>query len=507
MENTHKKQDKKIVSFNPDGEFYYAKGIQAIQRDRFEDAQRYLKRASELSPDNPLILMQYAVLIMEDGRFEEAHELLMRAHTIDSEETEIIFYLAEIHAHMGMLRDAKMYAEKYVLLDADGPFADESMEIIDFAEQEAVYYDEGEMPDGEVFYLQEKARRLMESGDFKTAVELLESIITDNPEFWAAYNNLALAYFYTGETVKASKLLYEVLDKNKGNLHALCNLAVFYYYEKKEEELESLLALLVKIKPYQIENRYKLGATFALVGKNKEAYNWLRSLQRRGFDGDPGYYFWLAHSAYFSGHEEVAKEAYATLIEMDPSKVGYEPWRDVEKDLQADSLEQDRDFLLNKIRNQYKSERMFGFFLLGKSGHKQEIISHPSYIDMDTLSETERLFLASSLDYDFMPQTTFDKSFMRALETTDLLYAKYRPLDKQASHLFQMWFTLCENALTKSYLFKNPSALAASADYMFQSSRYDGVTKTAIAKEFGVSVPTLTKYIGELIEFLPIFDK
>ncbi len=506
MDKTRAKQSEKVVSFIPDGEFYYGKAIQALQRERFEDAQKYLKRATELNPDDPLILMQYGVLIMEEGKFEEAHELLMKAHELDSSEIEIVFYLAEVHAHMGMLRDAKMYAEKYVLLNPEGPFADESMEIIDFAEQEAEYYSDDEMPDSEVYFLQEKARRLMESGDFESAIGLFESIITENPEFWAAYNNLALAYFYVGKTVKASELLYEVLEQNKGNIHALCNLAVFYYYEKKDEELESLLALLVKIKPYQIEHRYKLGATFALVGKHKEAYHWLRSLQRRGFEGDAGYYFWLSHAAYFSGREEVAKDAYATLISMDPTKVGYEPWRDVEEGLQADSLEQDRDFLLNKIQNQYRSERMFGFYLLGKSGHKQELISHPSYIDMDKLTEMERLFLAGSLDYEFMPKTRFDKSFMRALETTDLLYAKYRPLDKQASHLFQMWFTLCESALVKAYLFRNPAALAAATDYMFQSSRYNGVTKVSIARDFSVSVPTMTKYIGELIEFLPIFD-
>ncbi len=272
----------------------------------------------------------------------------------------------------------------------------------------------------------------MESGDFKAAVELLESIIVDYPEFWAAYNNLALAYFYIGENERASKLLHDVLDRNKGNIHALCNLAVFYYYEKKEEELESLLALLVKIKPYQFENRYKLGATFALIGRHKEAYNWLRSLQKRGFEGDTGYYFWLSHSAYFSGHEKVARDAYAKLVELDPSKVGYEPWKDVQEIITSDSLEQDREFLLSKITNTYRSERMFGFYLLGKSGHKQEIISHPSYIEIEKLSDYERLFLASGLDYEFMPETNFDKSFMRALETTDLLYNKYCPLDKQA---------------------------------------------------------------------------
>ena len=41
---------------------------------------RYLKRATELSPEDPKILMQYGVLVMEEGRFEEAHELLMTAH-------------------------------------------------------------------------------------------------------------------------------------------------------------------------------------------------------------------------------------------------------------------------------------------------------------------------------------------------------------------------------------------------------------------------------------------
>ena len=122
-----------------------------------------------------------------------------------------------------------------------------------------------------------------------------------------------------------------------------------------------------------------------------------------------------------------------------------------EDDIKANSLEQDREFLLGKIRNDYRSERMFGFYLLGKSGHKQEIISHPSYIDIDKLSSLEQLFLASGLNYEFMPETSFDKSFMRALETTELLYEKYRPLDREATHLFQMWFTLCESALTRSY--------------------------------------------------------
>ncbi|MDS9472684.1 lipopolysaccharide assembly protein LapB [Sporosarcina pasteurii] len=493
-------ENRKVISFIPDGEFYYKKAIQAMQRDCFEEAHKYLKRATELSPGDPLILMQYGVLVMEEGRFHDAQEILQQAYTLDTNASEIVFYLAEVHAHLGLLSEAKAYAEKYLIMDVSGPFNDEAKEIIDFAEQNEPSLDE---EDSEVLLLQEKARRQMETGEFKEAIDLLEAIITDYPDFWAAYNNLALAYFYVGKKKEANDVLHDVLEQNKGNLHALCNLAVFYYYEKNEEQLAGLLELLLKLKPYLVEHRYKLGATFALVGKHKEAFSLLRQLQKQGFEGDAGFYFWLSHSAYLMGHENIARKAYATLLEMDPTKEGYEPWRDIEKELSPDSVEHDRQFLLNKIQNQYRSERMLGFYLLGKSAHKQEILSHPSYIKIEELSEVEKLFLASGIRNELLPEGAFEKAFTRALETTELLYEQYGPLDYESTHLFQMWFTLCEKAISVSYEFPNPAALASAADYMFQSARYSGVTKIGMAKKYGVSTPTLTKYVNELIEFLP----
>ena len=114
MDKKQTTDDKKIISFIPDGRFYYDKAVRSMNRDRFDEAHKYLKRATELSPDDPQILMQYGVLIMEEGRFDEAHEILMTAYSLNQDEAEIIFYLAEIHAHLGLLRDAKMYAEKYL---------------------------------------------------------------------------------------------------------------------------------------------------------------------------------------------------------------------------------------------------------------------------------------------------------------------------------------------------------------------------------------------------------
>ncbi len=508
MDKNLQHKSTNIIPFVPDGDFYFARALTEIQKEQFHGALKYLKRAAELSPQDHRILTQYGVMVMEEGRFEEALELLMQAFELAPADEEVIYYLAEVHAHLGMLREARLFAERYVDRAPEGELYEEAKEIIEFAEQEIAFLADEEPMDEEVRMLQEKARRLMESGGFDEAVRVLEDIVADYPDSWSTLNNLALAYFYRGETEEARALLYEILEHDRGNVHALCNLAVFYYYEGDQVKLQPLLELLKKIRPYQFEHRYKLGATFALVGCHPEAYHWLRSIQKKGFEGDEGFFFWLAHAAFFAGHRSQAEEAFARLIELDPSKAGLEPWLEADMPQSEDDSRytHDKQFLLDKISNPYSSERIFGFFLLGKSIHKQEIIAHPAYINVENLTDVEKLVLAGSLDYQLVEDTPADKAFNRAMEAAELLYTHNRPLDQQGTHLFQMWFTLFEIGLEKDYPFRNPAAIAAAADYMFRSSRNRKVTKTGMAAEYGISTQTLTKYVGELFEFLPHFS-
>lgn len=495
-----------IISFLPTGDYYYKKALDELQKEKYEKAHKYLKRAVDLSPDDPIILMQYAILQMELDKFDVAHELLRSAYQIDPEDPEIVFFLAEVNAHIGNFMDANRFAKKYLEMNTNGEYTEDAMEIVDFTEQEDVISLQVDAPSSEALFLQEKSRRLMEQGKFPEAVELLEDIITQYPDFWAAFNNLALAYFYIGEEEQAKALLHEVLRENRGNIHALCNLAVIYYYEKNQEELEEITEFLAKINPYFIEHRYKLGATFALIGKYEQAFKWLRSLQRKGFEGDPGFYFWLSHSAHFSGHEEIAKSAWKTLLKLDPEKAGFEPWLPHLKSVDESPMEDQKEFILEKLHNEHVSERILGFYLLGKSAHRQEIISHPKWIVVEELTTMEKLFLAHSLGHSFNEKSVAEKAFLRAIAATDLLYEKHKSLEQSAAFLFQMWFVLVERALKKAYGFKNPRALAAATEYMFESSRKKNVTKKQYAEEYGITTTTLTKYVNELMQFLPLFD-
>lgn len=495
-----------IISFLPTGEYYYKKALDELQKEKYEKAHKYLKRAVDLSPDDPAILMQYAILQMELDKMDLAHELLRNAYAIDPNDPEIVFFLAEVNAHIGNFMDANRFAKRYLEMNINGEYTEDAMEIVDFTEQEDILSLQVDAPSSEALFLQEKSRRLMEQGKFPEAVELLEDIITQYPDFWAAFNNLALAYFYIGEEEQAKALLHEVLRENRGNIHALCNIAVIYYYEKNQEELDEITEFLAKINPYFIEHRYKLGATFALIGKYEEAFKWLRNLQRKGFEGDPGFYFWLSHSAYFSGHEEVAKSAWKTLLKLDPEKAGFEPWLPYVKDMDTSQMASQKEFILEKLQNQQVSERILGFYLLGKSAHRQEIISHPKWIVVEDLTTMEKLFLAYSLGHSFNEKSVAEKAFLRAIAATDLLYEKHKPVEESPTFLLQMWFVLVERALIKAYAFKNPRALAAATEYMYESSRNKSVTKKQYAEEYGITTTTLTKYVNELMQFLPLFD-
>ncbi|MDN5709174.1 MAG: transcriptional regulator, partial [Planococcus sp. (in: firmicutes)] len=105
MEKNKRKNFDNVVSFIPTGEFYYQKALKELQREHYDKAYKYLQRAKELTPGDPLILMHYGVVLMERQEFELAMDELRTAHKLDPEEPNILFFLAEVHAHLGLFFD------------------------------------------------------------------------------------------------------------------------------------------------------------------------------------------------------------------------------------------------------------------------------------------------------------------------------------------------------------------------------------------------------------------
>lgn len=507
MENKRLKvKSTNIVSFVPNGDYYYNKALKAIDRDEMEKAYKYIKRAADLSPGEAHVLLQYGILEMELQNFDHAYELIHTAYSIEPNEAEIVFMLAEISGCIGHISDAQKYAAQYLEMDPNGAYIEDATEILDFVDyvSEAEPFEDQDEYDGEKLVAQEKARRLMEQGDFQSAIEVLEQTIEEFPDLWNAYNNLALAYFYIGEAEQARALLHQVLRENQGNLHALCNLAVFAYYEKNDEELDYLLPLLKKIQPYDWDNRYKLGATFALIGEYESAYKWLRSMSKRGYEGDAGFYFWLAQSAHFTGHQQTAKDAWQTLIKIDPTKEGMEPWVHGEAGHMRNSAENHRDFIIRQLSEEHESSRLFGLFLLKRSAHKQEIVAHPTLLNVSCLSELEKLSLAYALEYEFNASSKQEQTFLGLMQVAEIIVQKNEAINLEVAQILSTWFALGEIAFKQGYAFKNGAALAAAVEYSFHVAIEKKVTKKEMAEKYGISTATLSKYNDELFQFVPI---
>lgn len=480
-----------IIPFALSSEYYFSKGLKYHQQRDYQKAKKFLERARLLSPDEPLILFRLAIVCTEMGEFSESnqilHELLEKSR---GEMTECHYYLANNYAHLGMFKEAYHHAVTYLELDEDLIFAEDAEDLLDLLRLE------DEELAGE-FYRQddliaknERARELLQAGRLTEVVDLLESLVQDFPEYWSAYNNLALAYFYLGEKKKADAILNHILEKNPGNLHALCNKLIFAYYNRDFAAVRFYRERLVKVKPMLVEQQYKLGATLALTGEFEVAYGLLKKLYRQGFYGEGPFFYWLALSAYYSGREREAKKHWEKVVEYEPEKAGQEPWNGGP----SPSKEKDRQLsvIQKSIQSKHLEERLLGLFLASLSDQKEEILA--DYRAGDGLEKQYVQWL--------LGRGTGGTAMEGVHEAAEYLHLFHHPLDRRSMGIFLLWFSLAVELEKDSVPIKNGKAYAAAVEYIWGKLHNERISQDLVARQYNLSVSTLRKYVKMINQYL-----
>lgn len=491
--NMNRMNKTKVVNFNPTGEYYFTKGIKAFQRRDLYKAKKYLNRAFQLEPDEPMIACQLAMICTELGEYQYSNQLLENIlQELDPFMTECHYFLANNFAHMGLFKEAFKHANEYLDKDEFGEYSEDAEDLLDLITFETDETEETLEFQDDLLMRQEKARELLEAGHFVKAVEQLEEMIELYPEFWSAYNNLALAYFYVGNVDEAFDTLNRVLEKNPGNLHALCNGMVFYHYQMNEEKIHEVYSVLKKVRPFLEEHRLKLGATFALTGYYEDAYQWLRLLQKHGHEGDGTFYYWLSKSAYQIGKEKVAQQAWAKVIEYSPDKEGLEPWGN--QLAEENGFESHMPSIIKKLESEYPEERLFGLFLASKSSSLSTIQTQGVYSHNKKFGLYEQQYKKS---IELSDVYTFF-----AGEVAEILYQVYQPVQMLESGLYLLWFSVYIEGKETGIRFGNPIAWAAAIDYEWHKLRDEKNTQKEVANRYDISVSTLGKYVKLVAELL-----
>jgi tetratricopeptide (TPR) repeat protein len=313
-----------VISIEMNANFFFDRAVRSLDRYQYDKALKYFRKAVEYEPDNPVNHCNMAGILSETGDYKASNDVL--AHILEQVDplmTECYFYMANNYANMEQFEKAEEALVTYLEEDPNGQFLDEAeemMELLHYELNRPAKLNRIKSREGVVEH--EHARALLEEGKFAQAVKLLEEIVKDYPDFLAARNNLALAYYYMGRFDTAKRTIGEVLDQEPGNLHGLCNLAIFFQHEGNQEQRDRLMDMLTVTVPFHLEHVFKLATTMGILGQHEIAYGHFRRLLKdEEFSGDPSLYHYTAVAACNSGDYDRAEKYWRQALKLDGDSV------------------------------------------------------------------------------------------------------------------------------------------------------------------------------------------
>lgn len=314
-------QDGNVIPVTLNANFFFERAVRSLDRFQYDKALKNFRKAVEYEPENPVNHCNVAGVLSEMGNYELSNDILTQVlQNIDPTMTECYFYMANNYANMESYEEAERSLVTYLEEDVNGEFladSEELMELLQYELDRPAPLIRIKSREGVVEH--ERARALLEEGKFTQAVTLLKEIVNNTPDFLAAHNNLALAYFYMGRFATAKECIMRVLEQDQGNLHALCNLAIFLQYEGDRDQLSGLLRTLENTIPFHQEHLFKMATTMGILGRHRTAYGHFRRLLKdEEVGGDASLYHYCAAAASNSGLYTEAQRCWGKALKLDP---------------------------------------------------------------------------------------------------------------------------------------------------------------------------------------------
>ncbi|WP_173915662.1 lipopolysaccharide assembly protein LapB [Halobacillus sp. Marseille-Q1614] len=294
-----------IIPFLPTGNFYFSYGIQAFKKRRFDAAEKWLKKAIELSPDEPLYPCQLSVVYTEVGSYHAANQVLTEVVKKYGDDYVDAYYLmANNYAHLGLLNDAKKYAEKYMNKPSEGDFeeaAAQLLQMLNSLEEDELDDDFTLDDEDELIIYQETAFYHLENEEWEEALPVLHEMMQLFPDYTLAKHKYAHALFKIGEEEEAIQMEKQWLKKDPENIQSHVNLATFFMLQGDKEQAENHIELLRNIYPIHEQQKLAIAVILARGGYYHEAVDRFRRLKNKLVVGRRGYYKWYSIASYQTG--------------------------------------------------------------------------------------------------------------------------------------------------------------------------------------------------------------
>jgi Tfp pilus assembly protein PilF len=164
------------------------------------------------------------------------------------------------------------------------------------------------------------ALNLLQHGELKKAVPLLETFLAADKDDIDTLYNLGMAYSDLGELDKAKRHLIHAVEVNPDHTNALVALGVAYQRSGDSEKAVKVLEQAVKADPDNGYAHRNLGAILGSLERNDEAEEYLRNAARLMPEDQPSIYG-LAQCLEATNDEDKLSEAdklYIKTIDLNP---------------------------------------------------------------------------------------------------------------------------------------------------------------------------------------------
>ncbi|MGD8190591.1 tetratricopeptide repeat protein [Brevibacillus ginsengisoli] len=529
-----------IITFQRDASFFIERGLRLSRRFEYDKAIRCFRRAIELDPNNATYQCHMASILAEMGKFEESNELLHDVlDNIDPKMEDVYFYLANNYANIEDFETAEEMTLKYLQNTKNRTFVEEAEELLDY-----IYF-ELDMPprhfldfsEDAIAAKHEQARKCLEEGRFLEAILLLSEINELDPKFMPAWNNLALAYYYSGDFDKALKIILETIDRDPGNLHALCNLAVLFSHQNNVSDLLPIISQLTKVVPFHPEHAYKLATTMGILGQHEDAYRFYLRLMRFPYFVDAATYHYAAISAYLSDHDQQAMKWWMKAKQLDPLSGVADHYLNMLRNKTTEGVKESipyqyQPMIKSKQDNwtnfdEMRDDPMIRASLLwalqhGKEDAKQMVIQTLAMIGDEeakttlyhfsqttTNPELQKLALLtlSELEEQYPIDGETPVSIERTLTESEQMVIELiqdqvergdREFGKWADRIWKAYCNQVSEARPEKTSIRKIVAWIAALEYLFAKKKQAKQTQEELAQKYNVSSTTISKCIKEL---------
>lgn len=223
----------KVYKLNQ-GDAHHLKGLIRVKQDRWEDAQSEFGKALILSPQDPDIKIDYALLKMDLGQLKDARQLIDKAIKDDTVSVKPYFNLANLHYKVGQYDSAFLLYDKVIGLKPEfrWPYLYQGHiyaqeEQYEQALQSYSTYLTLDSTSEEVYY--RRAVILVELGKWEDALMDWNKVIEINSSNHEAWRSRGLTYFQLKDYTKAITDFDEALKLAPNQTYTIVNRGYSHY--------------------------------------------------------------------------------------------------------------------------------------------------------------------------------------------------------------------------------------------------------------------------------------